>query len=147
VPARLYLIIIIANVPYTKSYGSTSWRCSCSNEQLTIPVEVVKECGLNDRKPFDVNVGWEVANDTHPRAFAAMAEEGNDGRQIGILVSKNSRDHWVHYWIVRTIPSAVPWQILFMISSQEIFSRKSTHVFPRGNISSVLRTETFGWGG
>ena len=71
-------------VPYTKSYGSTSWRFSCFNERLTIPVEVVTEWGLNDGKPFEVNVRWEVANDTHQHALAAMAEESDDGRRVGI---------------------------------------------------------------
>lgn len=73
-----------------------------------IPVGVVKEWGLNHGKPFDVNVRWEVANDTHPYAFAAMAEESDDGRRVATEVSKNIRDHWVHHCIVRTIPSAVP---------------------------------------
>lgn len=95
-------------IPYTKSYGSTSWRFSCFKERLTIPVEVVTEWGLNDGKPFEVNVRWEVANDTHQHAFAAMAEESDDGRRVGIQVSKNIRNHWVHHWIVRNIPSAVP---------------------------------------
>ena len=60
------------------------------------------------RKPFEVNVRWEVANEIHQHAFAAMAEESDDGRRVGIQVSKNVRNHWVHHWIIRNIPSAVP---------------------------------------
>lgn len=39
------------------------------------------------------NVRWEVVNDTHQYAFAAMAEESDDRRRVGIQVSKNIRNY------------------------------------------------------
>ena len=39
------------------------------------------------------NVRWEVVNDTHQYTFAAMAEESDDRRRVGIQVSKNIRNY------------------------------------------------------
>ena len=70
-------------VPYIKSYGSTSWRFSCFNKRLTISMEVVSERGLNDGKPSEVNVRWEVTNNTRQHATTAMVQKSNDGRPVG----------------------------------------------------------------
>jgi hypothetical protein len=71
-------------------------------EGFKIPIELGRKWGLEHNSA--INVEWDIANGTHPHAFAPLATGADDGRKVGIRVFTTENEHW----IIRNTESAVP---------------------------------------
>jgi hypothetical protein len=65
----------------------TCYQFSLFEEEFTIPIKIAQKWGLQHNS--EVNVEWDIANGTHPHAFAPLATKTDDGRRIGIRVPYN----------------------------------------------------------
>ena len=54
------------------------------DKSFAIPRDLADAWGLDNHS--EVNVQWEIVNDIHPQAFAPMAKNTDDGRQVGVRV-------------------------------------------------------------
>jgi hypothetical protein len=61
-----------------RSNKNGSYQFSLFDENFTIPRELPESWRL-DKCP-EVNVQWQILNDTHLQAFAPMAKNTDDGR-------------------------------------------------------------------
>jgi hypothetical protein len=70
-----------------------SYQFHLFEEQFIIPVQVEKKWGLQHNSK--VNVKWDIADGTHPHAFAPLATKADDGRRIGIRVFTTENEYWI----------------------------------------------------
>ena len=68
---------------------------SSSMRNLQIPREPAESWRLD--KCLEVNVQWQIVNDTHPQAFAPMAKNTDDGG-IGVFKTIDGvvHNHWIN---------------------------------------------------
>jgi hypothetical protein len=91
--------------PRRRSSKNGSYQFSLFDESFAIPRDIADTWGLDNHS--EVNVQWEIVNDTHPQAFAPMAKNTDDGRRVGIRVFKTIGGVVRNHWVVRQTPGAV----------------------------------------